>query len=68
MLIGDVDHILYQVRALTEYRPGAVLGQLLPVPVDPDHPVQDQEDLTARITLADQYVARGGPADRPAQV
>ncbi len=59
----DVRTPAFQVGPLAEHRPGTVLGQLLAVPLHPDDPVQHQVDRGSRLALADQRVARPGPAD-----
>ena len=47
-----------QVGALTEERPGPVLGQALAVDLDAKHAVEDQVDLGALVALAYQVGAR----------
>jgi hypothetical protein len=48
-----------QVRPLPEQRPRPVLGEPLAVMLHPDHPVQDEVDVGAPVTLADQHLPRG---------
>ena len=49
-----------EVRPLAEQRPRPVLGQPLPVVLHPEHAVEDQEDVVARVALAHQRRARRG--------
>ncbi len=42
---------ILEVGPLPEERTGSVLGQALAVVLDPDHPVEDQEDLGAGLAL-----------------
>ena len=56
---------LLEVGPLSEEGARPVLGQALAVVLDPDDPVEDEEDLRARLSLLGQDGAGGEPFDLP---